>query len=53
MRHLDRMTSERCFGCSACMAACSHQAIKIIRDEEGFYVPAIDAGFDRTGYGWC
>ena len=42
MKHLDMMTSERCFGCSACMAACSHQAIKIIRDEEGFYVPAID-----------
>ena len=42
MKHLEMMTSECCFGCSACMAVCPRQAIRIIRDEEGFYVPSLD-----------
>lgn len=33
---------EHCCGCSACFNACSHSSIKMIRDEEGFYVPLVD-----------
>lgn len=34
--------SELCTGCMACINACSHNAISIIRDEEGFFYPQIE-----------
>ena len=31
-----------CCGCSACNSICSHDAIKMIENEEGFPYPIID-----------
>ena len=36
-------TPEACTGCTACRAACPHDAIAMIADAEGFLRPAIDA----------
>ena len=33
---------DRCFGCRACVNACSQKAIKMCEDEEGFFYPVID-----------
>ena len=33
---------EECCGCTACYAICSHSAISMIEDEEGFEYPQID-----------
>lgn len=32
----------KCAGCSACMEACSFDAIRMIADDEGFYYPVVD-----------
>ena len=34
---------EECCGCAACYAICPKEAIKMIRDQEGFDYPKIDA----------
>ena len=31
-----------CTGCAACAQACSHQAIQMIPNTEGFFFPKID-----------
>ncbi|MDO4467506.1 MAG: 4Fe-4S dicluster domain-containing protein [Bacillota bacterium] len=33
---------EDCCGCSACMAICPRQAIRMEEDEEGFFYPFLD-----------
>lgn len=33
---------EECCGCTACYAVCSHSAISMEEDEEGFRYPRID-----------
>lgn len=33
---------EYCCGCASCMNACAANAIKMVQDEEGFFVPSID-----------
>lgn len=33
---------EECCGCTACYSICSHSAITMIEDEEGFLYPQID-----------
>lgn len=34
---------EECCGCSACYAVCTHNAISMRKDKEGFEYPYIDA----------
>jgi len=34
--------SADCYGCYACKEVCPTQAIKMVRDEEGFYLPHVD-----------
>lgn len=34
--------SNDCTGCAACMNSCSHSAIQMIADEEGFLMPYVD-----------
>ncbi len=34
---------EKCVGCSACANACPVQCIRMLRDEEGFLYPTVDA----------
>lgn len=36
-------TKADCCGCTACASICSHNAIKMIEDEEGFLYPVIDS----------
>ena len=44
--------ADQCTGCSACLNACSHEAIKMRLDDEGFIRPEIDN--DRcVGCGLC
>lgn len=31
-----------CCGCAACFNACSHASIKMVQDDEGFYIPQVD-----------
>lgn len=33
---------EECCGCTACYSICSHSAITMIEDEEGFLYPQVD-----------
>lgn len=33
---------EECCGCTACYSICPHEAISMVRDEEGFDYPFID-----------
>ena len=34
--------SKSCCGCTACMSVCPANAIKMISDSEGFYIPQTD-----------
>ena len=36
------MLPEKCTGCMACYSICNFDAIKIVQNEKGFYVPQID-----------
>ena len=40
--YLMTQDKSQCFGCEACVQACSVGAIKIVADEEGFSYPEID-----------
>ena len=42
MGYLQTMVKSSCYGCKACANACSHNAIKMIEDEEGFLYPYIN-----------
>lgn len=33
----------KCTGCSACAVACPHQAIRMLKNKEGFYYPAVNS----------
>ena len=37
-----KINKVECCGCTACMAICAHNAIKMQRDEEGFYYPLVN-----------
>ena len=32
----------QCCGCFACISMCTHNAIDMVQDEEGFFYPSID-----------
>lgn len=36
------LKKEECYGCAACYASCSVNAIRMVRDEEGFLYPYVD-----------
>lgn len=38
----DSSLNAQCCGCEACANACSHKAIEMRHDEEGFYYPVVD-----------
>ena len=38
----DKVQRNLCFGCGACFSICPSNAITMIEDEHGFYVPSID-----------
>ena len=42
-KHIDITSKEDCCGCTACKSICPNNAIKMVRDEEGFLYPTIDA----------
>ncbi len=39
---IEKMTKERCSGCSACRSVCPKQAISMLPDKEGFLYPEVD-----------
>lgn len=39
---LDFDLNEYCYGCGACVNCCPHDAIQLIQDKDGCYVPQID-----------
>lgn len=38
------LAADRCTGCEACIQACPANALKMLRNGEGFYYPELDAG---------
>lgn len=52
MNNEDIISSEKCTGCTACVAVCAAGAIRMEADEEGFPIPRIDAG-KCTDCGLC
>ena len=40
---LDFNLNEYCYGCSACINSCSQNAIRLIQDKDGCFIPEIDA----------
>lgn len=47
-----RQLKEECCGCSACMIVCNKNAIKMKKDEMGFYYPYVDTD-ECVGCGAC
>lgn len=39
IQNIDR---DNCCGCTACASVCSHMAISMIADEEGYKYPVVD-----------
>lgn len=39
---IDRFVSDDCYGCGACVLECSHNAIIMEKNKEGFWYPSID-----------
>lgn len=39
---INRIVSDDCYGCGACILECSHNAIKMKKNEEGFWYPIED-----------
>lgn len=42
LRYLEQHDKTTCFGCSACVAACRSDAIRLVPDGEGFLYPEVD-----------